>query len=117
MIIYDRGDVERSGRYLLYCLRVNMPTAGGDVELPFAFVPNAIMGLTDFYSIKTETLIKYYLIFQTLSNGSYGIHMPPSVPRDSSKSPITRFGFTLFYLKTWLCPNDTYYNETINLCT
>ena len=117
MIIFDQADVQKSADYYMYCQRIDMGTTGGDVELPLQFVSNAIMGWTDFSSDRTESLVKFALTFQTLSNGSYGIHMPASVPRDSSKRPITRFGFTLFYLKTWICPNSTYYSLTLNLCT
>lgn len=117
MIIFDQADVEKSGQYFLICQRIDLPTAGGNVALPLQFMPNAMMGWTDFSSDRTESLVKFSLTFQVLANGSYGIHMPASVPRDSSKRPITRFGFTLFYLKTWLCPNLTYYNSSLNLCT
>lgn len=35
MIIYDQADVEASGEYQLLCLRVDMPTIGGDVAIPY----------------------------------------------------------------------------------
>jgi hypothetical protein len=35
MIIFDQADVQASGQYLLYCLRIDMTAAGGDVALPF----------------------------------------------------------------------------------
>lgn len=41
--------------------------------------------------------------------------MPPSVPR-FDYAPFSRFGFTLFYMKTWSCPNDTFFDVNLNLC-
>jgi proprotein convertase subtilisin/kexin type 5 len=41
--------------------------------------------------------------------------MPASTPRLNSV-PFSRFGFTLFYLKTWSCPTNYFFNITTNLC-
>lgn len=41
--------------------------------------------------------------------------MPASVPRNGY-SPLLRFGFNLFYLKSWVCPPDTFFNISNNLC-
>lgn len=41
--------------------------------------------------------------------------MPVSVPRKNSV-PFSRFGFTLFYLKTWTCPTGYFFNITSDLC-
>lgn len=33
-----------------------------------------------------------------------------------SNPPLIRFNYTLFYLKTWICPNTTVYDPVTNLC-
>lgn len=42
------------------------------------------------------------------------VTMPVSVPRVDI--PFTRFGFTIFYLKTWVCQNGTFFNTSMDVC-
>ena len=42
--------------------------------------------------------------------------MPKSQPRFADKVPLSRFCFTYFYIKTWLCPNNTYYDDGTKMC-
>lgn len=43
--------------------------------------------------------------------------MPASTPRGVNRPPLSRFCYTIFYLKTWICPNETFFDPSINLCT
>lgn len=43
--------------------------------------------------------------------------MPVSVVYDVNKPSINAVTYTLFYLKTWFCPQDTFFDPTIDLCT
>jgi hypothetical protein len=42
--------------------------------------------------------------------------MLQSVPRPTGKPPLARFNYTLFYLKTWICPVNTIFDPSINMC-
>lgn len=57
----------------------------------------------------------FNLKFITNSSGIFGIYMPPSVPL-FSKLPLSSFSFSYLYLKTWICPNNTFFNSSSNLC-
>lgn len=43
------------------------------------------------------------------------------MPVSIGKSPLgrvnARTGFTMFYLKTWVCPNQTLFHPLLNMCT
>lgn len=54
------------------------------------------------------------LNFTTVSS-SYGVQMLQSVPRPAYE-PLIRFNYTLFYLKTWICPVNTIFDPNINMC-
>lgn len=41
--------------------------------------------------------------------------MPTSVPRWSN-TPLTRFCFTYFYMKTWTCPALKFFDINTNMC-
>lgn len=43
--------------------------------------------------------------------------MPQSVVYVSTKDPINAVTYTLFYLKTWLCPLETFFDPSTDLCT
>lgn len=75
-----------------------------------------MIGLTEFSSTRTASLIHYINNFGTES-GVYGVRMPASTPRNTSRVPISRFCFTLFYLKTWVCPVGLFFDPSINMCT
>ena len=50
-------------------------------------------------------------------SGVHGVNMPVSVVYDVNKPSINAVTYTLFYLKTWFCPQDTFFDPTIDLCT
>ncbi len=74
-----------------------------------------MVGFVEFSSLKTASLIHFVNNYVTV-NGSYGIQMPQSQPRNTSRNPLSRFCFTYFYIKTWYCPNGTFYNDGIKMC-
>ena len=41
--------------------------------------------------------------------------MLQAIPRIHNK-PLSRFCFTVFYIKTWICPNQTFFDSTSNTC-
>lgn len=42
--------------------------------------------------------------------------MPTSNPRIKLADPLKNFRLTVFYLKTWICPNNTIFNPSTNMC-
>lgn len=54
-------------------------------------------------------------------NGTYGAYMPPSQARDAGKQVLLRYGYTVFYLKTFQCPNITgrilFFDPVADICT
>lgn len=98
---------------MLVYTRIDFPTAGGFYGFPWEFSNNFMIGFTDFSSSRSGSTIHFDLLF--ISTGTTGSSMPVSVPRNS-KTPLTRFGFTIFYLKTWYCINQTFFNTTSNMC-
>jgi len=42
--------------------------------------------------------------------------MRPSVPIPDPSATFLTFDYTLFYMKTWICPVDTWLNLTTNMC-
>jgi hypothetical protein len=77
---------------------------------------NLIIGFVEYSTIQTFSCLHFNIKFQVQTGTTtYGIYMPPSVPRDKAV-PFSRFGYTLFYLKTWICPNNTFFNTSSNLC-
>lgn len=100
-------------KYQLVYTKIDLPTSGGFYAFPIEFVKNFMIGFTDFASPRSGSTIHYNMLFNaTVPTGAY---MPVSVPR-SSKVPLSRFGFTIFYLKTWQCIPDTFFNVTSNMC-
>ena len=73
------------------------------------------MGLTDLSGPRTTCSIHFNWNFLVVS-GVEGVSMPVSVGRASNNIVINRVGFTLFYMKTWLCPSQTFFDPTQNLC-
>lgn len=115
MIIFDQADVESSGQYVLVYEKFDFPKTGGFIPIPSQFYGNAIIGFVEFSSNQTGTCIDFKISFQTVS-GVDGAYMPPSLPKPNPTLPLTRLGFSLFYMKTWLCPNGTFFNITSGLC-
>jgi hypothetical protein len=76
-----------------------------------------MMGLTDFTSNSNSyTAMHFQLDLTTYGNNSYGLAMPVAVPRDGSLHALSRYGFTLFYLKVPNCIAGYYYNVSSYLC-
>ncbi len=113
MIVFDEADVLSSGKYMLVYTRVDFPTTGGFYPFPIEFIKNFMIGFTDFATTKSGSTIHYGITFNTTA--PTGAYMTASVPRNS-KTPLSRFGFTVFYLKTWYCQDQTFFNTTSNLC-
>jgi hypothetical protein len=116
MVVFDQADVESSGVYLLMYERVDVPSSGGFISIPEEFVPNLIIGLTNFTADRTLEIIHFQWNF-TEVNGVYGLQMAPAVPWVDGAIPVSMLDFSYFYLKTWLCPNDTFFDPAQNLCT
>lgn len=116
MIIFDEQDVESTGLYMLVYQRISFTDAGGFIPIPFQFQDNFIMGFTDFSSIRTKCAVHFEWYFTTVS-GVEGVQMPVSVGRSPAGFVLNRVGFTMFYMKTWICPNQTFFDPTQNLCT
>lgn len=116
MITFDQADVQASGTYMLIYDKIEFPTAGGTYNFQSNFLTNFMIGFADFSSLKTGSLIHYIINFGTFS-GNYGLQMPASAPRNTSRVPLSKFRFQIFYLKTWLCPNETFFDPALNLCT
>lgn len=76
-----------------------------------------MVGFTDFSSPKTMSCISFHISLQ-YTNGTYGAFMPTSTISSAFNNMgiLSRFGYTVLYMKTWLCPNNTYFNYSSNLC-
>ena len=61
--------------------------------------------MTTFSSNKTQVLLDFQWDFTTY-NGVYGVLMPKSIGVGVSTSEtIDKITFTMFYMKTWYCPD------------
>lgn len=98
MITFDQADVQSSGQYMLIYYKTSYPTAGGSYLFESQFLNNFMIGFSEFSSGKTASLIHFINNFGTVS-GVHGVRMPASTPRNTSRVPLTRFSFTVFYLK------------------
>ena len=74
------------------------------------------MGFTNFTTYRTSTVLIFSWEFTTI-NGITGIQMPISVSRNPSWLPVSQYGFSYFYLKTWICLDQTYFDPSTNLCS
>ena len=81
---------------------------------PSEFSSNFMIGFTDFSSTRTRVAISFYTYLQ-YTNSTDGAFMPTS-NQISNYVRLSRFGYTILYMKTWICPNDTYFNYSSNLC-
>ena len=116
MIIFDQVNVQASHQYVLVYQRIDLTKSGGFISIPQQFISNLMIGFVEYSTIQTKSLLHFNLLFQFKpGTTTYGIYMPPSAPRMSSV-PFSRFGYTLFYLKTWTCPTGYFFNTTSNLC-
>ena len=96
--------------------KFSFPNTGGFKPIPFQFIDNFIMGFTDFSTIRTKSAIHFEWDFQTQS-GVQGVLMPVSVGLSPTGYVINQVGYTMFYMKTWICPNQTFFDPTQNMCT
>lgn len=81
------------------------------------------MGLLSFSTNRTQVIIDFQWDFQII-DGEHGAFMPLSIGVASNPTGGTQtiniVIFTLFYMKTWLCPNETietFFDPNQNLCT
>lgn len=77
------------------------------------------MGLLSFSSIKTTSILDFKWVFRVI-NGTHGVYMPESVGRtykNSGNVTISEVTCTIFYMKTWICPNETFLDPVQDLCT
>lgn len=119
MIIFDQTDVESTGQYMIVHQTVELPYTGGFVPVPVEFTDNFIMGLLYFSSNKTVVILDFQWNFTTVV-GTHGVFMPQSVGQTNKgfgTETVNRVGYTLFYLKTWYCPDQTYFDPAQDLCT
>jgi hypothetical protein len=65
-----------------------------------------MIGFVEFSTSQTISVIHFETIYGIVG-GLYGARMPQSINRVTANviPPLTRFCFTYFYMKTWLCPN------------
>lgn len=117
MLIFDQANVQASHQYTLISEKINLATSGGFLTIPQQFIPNLIIGFIEYSTTTTKSAIHYNLKFQSnpTNTTQYGIYMPVSVPR-YGYTALSRFGYTLFYMKTWACQTGTFFNMTSNLC-
>lgn len=116
MIIFDQGEVERSGLYLLIYERINIDYTGYFLPLPMQFVPNFIIGFTNFTTNRTRSALLFN--WQHINNNSiYGYSTPIQSAVKTDTGPVLKIGCSYFYLKTWVCPNETFFDPSLDLCT
>jgi hypothetical protein len=48
-------------------------------------------------------------------SGTHRANIPQPVPRNTSAA-LKRFNFTVFYIKTWICPVNTIFNPSTDMC-
>ena len=48
--------------------------------------------------------------------GSHGAIMRPSVPRNTSELPLSRFCYSYLHVRTWNCPSGTFFDSISFLC-
>ena len=116
MIIFDQADLYSSGQYMFVYERINFNYTGGFFHIPQELVDNFIIGLTNFTSVKCRSIIYFSWNFTTV-NGVFGLQMPLSVPLNPIVPPVTNYGFSYMYIKTWNCSNDTYFDPAYNMCS
>lgn len=80
---------------------------------------NFILGFLEFTSNKTCVILDFQWDYQTI-NGTHGANMIQSVGQTNKlfgTQTINTVTYTLFYIKTWICPNQTFFDPSLNLCT
>lgn len=57
-----------------------------------------MIGFLEFSTIQSASLVHFENNFIVI-NGKHGVFMPTSIPRNKKYVPLTRFCFTVFYMK------------------
>lgn len=100
--------------------RINLDFNGGFVPIPQEFVDNFMIGFTNFTSERCRSIIFYTWSFATV-NGTFGLSMPVSVPLNAVVPPVTNYGFSYLYIKTWNCSSynvtESFFDPYYNMCT
>ena len=74
------------------------------------------MGLLDFSTSQHRAVLDFNWEFYN-NSGTYGVQVANSVPDASlTQAALTRQGVTIFYIKTWYCPDNYFFDEGSNLC-
>jgi len=116
VIAFDKPHLENTGLFKVVHDRFNFSSAGGAVVIPSLFWDYAMMGLTDYSSTSNgKTMIHFELRLADVNNISC-LFMPAAVPRDASLQPLSRYGFSLFYIMVPHCPAGYYYDIPSQLC-
>lgn len=77
--------------------------------MPSEFVSNFIIGFTSFKTPKSTSIIDFQWDFD-IQAGVHGVAFPVSVattPLSCGDLAVPIGYFTVFYIKTWTCPNET----------
>lgn len=75
-----------------------------------------MIGFTEFSASRILSLICVYSNYVTLANGTHGVSIPVSTSQNGMYLPSTRYGMTIFYLKTWICPSQSFFDSVTNEC-
>lgn len=102
MIIFNVQEVQASGDYALEYFRIDITRDGGFIPLRPEFENNSIIGLTNFSTYRTATVIVFTMNFEDRGDDS-GFVMPKSVTPNPSWQIVSDYGFSFFYIKTWKC--------------
>ena len=116
IIAFDYVSVSATGQYMIVYDKVCYAVTGGTYNFPSEFLTNFVMGFVEYSSIKNRANIHFILNFGTY-NSSYGVQMPLAVPRESGDIPLSRYCYSIFYMKTWQCPASTFFDPSQNMCT
>ena len=106
--------------------------------MPEEFVDNFIIGITDFSTMKGQSVFDFNWEFDrelktiqvesnstnstnaTYINSTYeafGVRISASIPKPGLGKALTRQGITLFYIKTWYCPDGYFFDIDSDRCT
>ena len=116
-IIFDQVDVEASRVYTIVAQQLDAPDSNHFIEVPAEFVDNFILSLYDFSTERTAASINFGWDFATQS-GNHGVLIPKSTPRSGMlPDTLVRRGISMFYIKTWVCPQGYFFDLSTDLCT
>lgn len=115
MIVYD--EIAMNIAALNYCFvqsRIEFTGTGGFYPFQAQFLPNFMVGITDFSNMNDASYIEFKLDFANITN-VHKLVMYASNPY-MGNPPMTRFNFTTLYMKTWICRNNTVLDPITDLC-